>query len=90
MITATSPLAYDVHQYVIPPKVNTFYFQQAYNIHAPVGRRKGYSLSGRSPTPKADSFHVATMARKHSVLNLLEINRNDTHTALASVLTYYG
>jgi hypothetical protein len=30
------------------------------------------------------------MARKHSVLNLLEINRNNTHNALASVLTYYG
>jgi hypothetical protein len=40
--------------------------------------------------PVADSFHVATMARKHSVLNLREINRNNAHTALASVLTYYG
>jgi hypothetical protein len=30
------------------------------------------------------------MARKHSVLNLREINRNNTHTALVSVLTYYG
>jgi hypothetical protein len=30
------------------------------------------------------------MAMKHSVLNLREINRNNTHTALASVLTYYG
>jgi hypothetical protein len=38
----------------------------------------------------ADSFHVATMARKHSVLNLREINKNNTHTALAFVLTYYG
>jgi hypothetical protein len=54
------------------------------------GKRKGCSLSGRSPAPIADSFHVATMARKHSVLNLREINRNSTHTALASVLTYYG
>jgi hypothetical protein len=26
----------------------------------------------------------------NSVLNLREINRNNTHTALASVLTYYG
>jgi hypothetical protein len=41
------------------------------------------------PPPIADSFHVATMTRKHSVLNLREINRNNTHTALASVLTYY-
>jgi hypothetical protein len=42
------------------------------------------------PPPIADSFHVAIMARKHSVLNLPQINRNNTHTALASVLTYYG
>jgi hypothetical protein len=42
------------------------------------------------PYPIADSFHVATMARKHSMLNLREINRNNTHIALASVLTYYG
>jgi hypothetical protein len=30
------------------------------------------------------------MARKHSMLNLREINRNNTHTALASMLTYHG
>jgi hypothetical protein len=42
------------------------------------------------PPPIADSFNVANMARKHSVLNLREINRNNTHTALASVLTSYG
>jgi hypothetical protein len=42
------------------------------------------------PAPIADNIHVATIARKHSVLNLQEINRNSAHTALASVLTYYG
>jgi hypothetical protein len=73
----------------LPPEVTRFYFQQTSGIHAPVGKRKGGSLSGRSPSPTADSFHVTTMARKHSVLNLREISRNDTHTALASVLTYY-
>jgi hypothetical protein len=52
--------------------------------------RQCCSLSGRSPAPIADSVYVATMARKHSVLNLGEINRNNGHTALASVLTYYG
>jgi hypothetical protein len=41
------------------------------------------------PPPTADSFHIATMARKRSVLNLREINRNNRHTALASMLTYY-
>jgi hypothetical protein len=40
------------------------------------------------PPPIAENIHVATIARKHSVLNLREINRNNTHTALASV-TYY-
>jgi hypothetical protein len=43
-----------------------------------VGKRKGCSLSGRSPAPIAGSFHVATMARKLSVLNLREMNRNNT------------
>jgi hypothetical protein len=64
---------------------NRFYFQQTSGIHAPVGKRKGCTLSGKSSAPIADSFNVATMARKHSVLNLREINRNKKHTALASV-----
>jgi hypothetical protein len=55
-----------------------------------MGKGKGCSLFGRSPAPIADNFHVAIMARKHSVLNLREINRNNTHTALVSVLIYYG
>jgi hypothetical protein len=91
--TATWSPADDVHHYVIPQKLlltNTFYFEQTSGIHAPVGKRKGCSLSDRSPAPIADSFHVATMARKHSLLNLRKINRNNRHTALASVLTYYG
>jgi hypothetical protein len=90
---ATSSTADDVHQYVIPPKLlltNRFYFQQTSGIHGPVGKRKGSSLSGRSPAPIADISNVATSVRKHSVLNLREINRNNMHTALASVLTYYG
>jgi hypothetical protein len=90
---ATSSPADDVHNYVIPPKLlltNRYYFEQTSGIHAPVGKRKGGSLSGKSPAPIADSSNVATIARKHSVLNLRDINRNNTHTALASVLTYYG
>jgi hypothetical protein len=46
------------------------------------GNRKDCSLSGGSPAPIADSFLVATMTRKHSVLNLREINRNNTHMLL--------
>jgi hypothetical protein len=90
---ATSLPSDDVHHYVIPPKLlltNGFYFQQTSGTHAPVGKRKGGSLSGRSPAPIADSFNFATIARKHRVLSLREINRNNTHTALASVLIYYG
>jgi hypothetical protein len=90
---ATSSPADDVHHYVIPLMLlltNRFYFHQTSGIHAPVGKRKCCSLSGRSPASVADSFHVATMTKKHSALNLREINRNKTHTALASVLTYYG
>jgi hypothetical protein len=89
----TSSPADDVHQYVIPTKLlltNRFYFQQTSGTHTPVGKRKGGYLSGRSPAPIADSFNAATVARKHSMLNLREINRNNMHTALASVLTYYG
>jgi hypothetical protein len=50
-----------------------------------MGKKKGCSLSGRSPAPIADSFNVATMAKKNSVLNLRYINRNNKHTAFASV-----
>jgi hypothetical protein len=84
--TATLLPADDVHHYVIPPKLlltNRFYFQQTSRIHVPVGKRNGFSLSGKSSAPTADSFNVATIARKHSVLNLREINRNNKHTALA-------
>jgi hypothetical protein len=91
---ATSSPADDVHHYVIPPPklllTNRLYFQRTSGIRAPVGKRKGGSLFGRSPTPIADSCNVATIARKHRVLNLREINRNNTHTALAPMLTYYG
>jgi hypothetical protein len=70
---AISSPADDVHHNVIPPKLlltNRFYFQQTFGIHAPVGKRKGGSLFGRSPAPIADSSNVATIARKYSVLNL--------------------
>jgi hypothetical protein len=72
------------------PKVTRFYFQQTSGIHAPVGKGKGCSLSDRRPGLIADIFHVATVAKKHRALNLREINKNNTHTAFASVLTYYG
>jgi hypothetical protein len=78
------------HTITSSPKVTRFYFQRTSGIYAPVGKMKCCSLSGRGPASIADSFNVATMAREHSVLNLREINRNNTHTALASVLTYYG
>jgi hypothetical protein len=55
---------------VQPPNVPRFYFQQTSGTHVPVGKRNGCSLSGRSPAPISDSIHVATMAGKHSVLNL--------------------
>jgi hypothetical protein len=53
-------------------------------------KKGGCYLSGISPAPIADIVHVTTMARKHSVLNLREIGRNNGYIALASVLTYYG
>jgi hypothetical protein len=83
---ATSSPADDVHHDFIPPKLlltNRVYFQQTSGIHVPVGKIKGGSLSGRTPAPRADSSNVATTAMKHSMLNLREINRNNTRTALA-------
>jgi hypothetical protein len=37
----------------------------------------------------ADSSCASRMTRKHSALYLREINQNNTHTALASMSTYY-
>jgi hypothetical protein len=79
----------DVHHYVIPQNLLDSIFNK-FPVFMHQWGKKGCSLSGRSPAPTADSFHVATMVRKHSKLNLREINRNNKHTALASVLTYYG
>jgi hypothetical protein len=87
--TATSSPADDVRHYVIPQNVLDYIFNKLPVFMSQL-KKKGCSLFGRSPAPLANSFHVAPMERKHSVLNLREINRNNTHTALASVLTYYG
>jgi hypothetical protein len=38
--------------------------------------------------PPWQTASMLPMARKHSVLNLREINRNNKHIDLASVLTY--
>jgi hypothetical protein len=68
--SATSSPADEVHHYVIPQKLlltNRFYFQQISGIHAPVGKKKMLLLSGSSHALIADSFHVATMARKQRV-----------------------
>jgi hypothetical protein len=54
------------------------------------GKEKAVLYSVEVPPSIADSSNVTTIARTHSVLNLREINRNNTHTALASVLTYHG
>jgi hypothetical protein len=49
------------------------------------GKEKAVLYPVEVPRPIADSFNAATMARKHSVLNLREMNRNNKHSALASV-----
>jgi hypothetical protein len=41
------------------------------------------------PPPHQTAF-MFPQWQGNGVLNLREINRNNTHTALASVLTYYG
>jgi hypothetical protein len=87
---ATSSPTDEVHHYVIPQKLLDSIFNNLPVFMRQWGKIKGCSLSGRSPARIADTFLVAKMARKQSVLNLREINRNNTHTALDSVLTYYG
>jgi hypothetical protein len=87
--TATSSPADDVHHYAVPRKLlDSIFNKLPVFIHQ--WEKEGCCLSGRSSAPIAGSVHVATMVRKHRVLNLREINRNNTHTDLASVLTYYG
>jgi hypothetical protein len=74
-----------------PPKVTIFYFSTNFRYSCASGTKEKAALYPvEVPPPIADSFHVATMARKQSVLNLREIDRNNTHTSLASMLTYYG
>jgi hypothetical protein len=87
--TATSSPVDDVHHYVISQRLLDSIFNKL-PVFMSQWKKKNCSLSGRSPAPIADSFRVVTMAGKHSVLNLREINRNNTHTDLVSVLTYYG
>jgi hypothetical protein len=86
--TATSSPPDDVHHYVIPPKLLDSIFNKL-----PVRqweKEKAVLYPVEVSPPIADSFYVAIMARKHSVVNLREINRNNTHAALGSVLTCYG
>jgi hypothetical protein len=84
---ASSLPADDVHHYVVPKVTGDQYFQQTSGIHVSVGKRKGCSLSSRSPAPIA--AFMLLQWQGNSVLNLGEINRNNMHTALAFVLTYY-
>jgi hypothetical protein len=85
--TATSSTADDVHNYVIPKKLLGPIFNKLPLFMRQWEQERLFSIR---PALIADIFHVAIMARKHSVLNLKEINRNNTHIALALVLTYYG
>jgi hypothetical protein len=85
---ATSSPADDVHHYVIPQKLLDSIFNKL-PLFMHQWEKKAVLYLVEVPPPMADSFHVATMARKYSMLNLREINRNNMHTTLACVLTYY-
>jgi hypothetical protein len=89
--TATSLPADDVHNYIIPQKLlDAIFNKRPVFMHQWERQKAVLYLVEVLPALIADSLYVATMARKHSVLNLLEINTNNMHTALTSVLTYYG
>jgi hypothetical protein len=52
-------------------------------------KEKAVLYPAEVPSPSQTAFMLPQW-QGNSVLNLREINRNNTHTALASVLTYYG
>jgi hypothetical protein len=87
--TAISSPANDVQHYVIPENLLDSIFNKLPVFMRQWEEEKAILYPVEVPPPIADSFHVATMARKHGVLNLREMNRNNMHTALDSVLTYY-
>jgi hypothetical protein len=89
MNTATSSPADDVHHYVIPQKLLDYIFNK-FPVFMHQWEKERDLLYPAKSCPHSRQLSCYTMARKHSVLNLREINRKNTHAALASVLTYYG
>jgi hypothetical protein len=65
--TATSPPADDIHHYVISQKLLDSIFNKLPLFIRHWEKRKGCSVSGRSPALIADSSLVATMARKQRI-----------------------
>jgi hypothetical protein len=70
-----------------PPKLTRFYFQQTSCINVPVGKWKGCSLSRKKSRPHCRHLSCCHNGKE---TQLVKFTRNNTHTALASVLTYYG
>jgi hypothetical protein len=79
----------DVHHYGIPQNLLDSIFSKLPVFMRQWEKEKAVLYPVEFPPPWQTAF-MLPMARKHSVLNLREINRNNTHTALASVLTYHG
>jgi hypothetical protein len=86
---ATSSPADDVHHYVIPHNLLDSIFNKLPVFIRQWGKEKGVLYPLQVP-PSQHAAFMLPQWQGNRVLNLREINRNNTHTALASVLTYYG
>jgi hypothetical protein len=82
--TATSSSA----DYVIPQKLLDSIFNKLPVFMRPWEKEKAALYPAEVLPPYQTTFMLPQW--QGNVLNLREINRNNTHTALSSVLTYYG
>jgi hypothetical protein len=86
---ATSSPADDVHHYVVPQKLPDSIFNKLSVFMRQWEKEKAVLYQVKFPPPYQTAFMLPQW-QGNSLLNLRKINRNNTHTALASVLTYYG
>jgi hypothetical protein len=87
--TATSSPADGVHHYVIPQKLLDSIFNKLAVFMRQQEKEKAVLYPVEVPPPWQTTIMLPQW-QGNSVLNLRGINRNNTHTALTSVLTYHG
>jgi hypothetical protein len=85
--TASSSAADDVNHYVIPQKLLDSIFNK-FPVFMRQWEKKAVLYPVEVPPPWQTAFMLPQW-QGNSVLNLRETNKNNMHTALASVLNYY-